>query len=206
MREHTVFAALYDPVMGVVDRLGLAEVRSHVVADATGRVLEVGGGTGLNLRHYRPGGVESVCMLEPDASMRRRLLDRVASMPSDIPVSVVEAPIESSGLPAESFDTIVCALVLCTVDSPDAALAEVRRLLAPGGRLLFLEHVRSPGLRGRVQQATTPAWSRTLGGGCHLDRRTLDSIRQAGFVVDRCDRKGTMVWGVAAPAKAKAKA
>lgn len=193
-------AALYDPIMGLLDRAGLAERRRRLLADARGRVLEVGGGTGLNLPHYRAGDIDSVVVVEPDGAMRTRLLRRVAS--AAVPVEVHETTIESAALPGASFDTVVATLVLCTVDDQAAALAEIKRVLAPGGRLLFLEHVRSPGWRGRAQEVLTPLWSRTLGAGCHLDRRTLDAIRDAGFVIDRCDRRGTIAAGVAVPAKA----
>lgn len=195
--SHPVHAALYDPLMGLADRAGLAERRRRLIAEATGRVLEVGAGTGLNLRHYR--NVDTVVVTEPDAAMRKRLLARVAD--AAVPVSVHELPIESTGLPDASFDSVVCTLVLCTVADQAVALREVRRLLAPDGRLLFLEHVRSPGLRGRVQAIATPVWSATAGAGCHLDRRTLDAIRDAGFVIDRCERSGMIAAGVALPSK-----
>jgi len=194
---HPVHAALYDPFMGLVDRAGLAERRRRLIAEASGRVLEVGAGTGLNLRHYR--NVDRVVVTEPDAAMRKRLLSRVAA--AAVPVEVHELPIESTGLPDASFDSIVCTLVLCTVDDQSVALREIRRLLAPGGRLLFLEHVRSPGWRGRLQALATPVWAATAGAGCHLDRRTLDSIREASFVIDRCERAGMLAAGVALPSK-----
>ena len=195
--SHPVHAALYDPLMGLADRAGLAERRRRLISEATGRVLEVGAGTGLNLRHYR--NVESVTVTEPDAAMHKRLLARVAD--AAVPIEVHELPIESTGLPDASFDTVVCTLVLCTVIDQAVALREIRRLLAPDGRLLFLEHVRSPGLRGRVQAIATPLWSATAGAGCHLDRRTLDAIRDAGFVIDRCARAGMLAVGVALPSK-----
>ena len=196
-RTHPIHAALYDPFMGVRDRAGLAERRRRLLAEATGKVLEVGAGTGLNLRYYRD--VDSVTVTEPDAAMRRRLLTRVAA--AAVPVEVHELPIESSGLGDASYDTVVCTLVLCTVDQPALALGEIKRLLKADGRLLFLEHVRSPGLRGRLQAVSTPVWSRTAGAGCHLDRRTLDDIRSAGFVIDRCDRSGVIASGVAVKSK-----
>lgn len=195
--SHPVHAALYDPLMGLADRAGLAERRRRLISEASGRVLEVGAGTGLNLRHYR--NVESVTVTEPDAAMHKRLLARVAD--AAVPVEVHELPIEATGLPDASFDTVVCTLVLCTVIDQAAALREIRRLLAPDGRLLFLEHVRSPGLRGRVQAVASPLWSATAGAGCHLDRRTLDAIRDAGFVIDRCERAGMLAVGVALPSK-----
>ena len=195
-----VHAALYDPLMGLVDRAGLAERRRRLLAQASGRVLEVGAGTGLNLRHYRD--VDAVVMTEPDAAMRKRLLGRVAD--AAVPVEVHELPIEESGLPDASFDTVVCTLVLCTVADQAVALDEIRRVLKSDGQLLFLEHVRSPGWRGALQGVVTPVWSATAGAGCHLDRRTLDAIRNAGFVIDRCERSGMVAAGVAVPSKREA--
>ncbi|HEX7167384.1 MAG TPA: class I SAM-dependent methyltransferase [Acidimicrobiales bacterium] len=196
-RSNPIHAALYDPF----SRNAIADKRRRLIADATGTVLEVGAGTGFNLRLYRD--VESVCVTEPDAAMRKRLFDRVAA--AAVPVSIHELPIESTGLGDAAFDTVVCTFVLCTVADQDATLREIRRLLRPTGRLLFLEHVRAPGWKGRVQGVATPVWSSSVGGGCHLDRRTLDAIRAAGFVIDRCDRSGVVASGVAVPSKREAK-
>ena len=197
MSSHPVHAALYDPLMGVADRLGLAERRRRLVADATGEVVEVGGATGRNLPHYRE--VDRVVVLEPDEAMRRRLLAQVPSAP--VPVEVHETGIEDTILPDGFADTVVASLVLCTVPSPASALERIRRLLRDEGRLLFLEHVHSPGWRGWVQSIMTPVWSRTLGAGCHLDRPTLDTIREAGFVITDCHRSGALVQGIAVPSK-----
>ena len=186
-------AFLYDPLMGVVDRLGMAERRRRLVADARGQVVEVGGGTGRNLPYYRE--VDRVVVLEPDGAMRRRLLARVAS--AAVPVEVHESGIEDSLLPEGFADTVVASLVLCTVPSQADALAEIRRLLKPDGRLLFLEHVLATGARGRLQSLATPVWRRSLGAGCHLDRPTLDAIRDAGFAITDCHRSGVLVQGVA---------
>jgi SAM-dependent methyltransferase len=193
--SHPIHAALYDPVMGIVDRVGMADRRRRLVAEATGEVVEVGGGTGRNLPYYRD--VERVVVLEPDAAMRAKLLARVPSAP--VPVEVHETGIEDTTLPDGFADTVVASLVLCTVDDQAAALAAIRRLLGHEGRLLFLEHVRSPGLRGTVQSAVTPVWSRTAGAGCHLDRPTLDAIRAAGFAITDCHRSGALVQGIAVP-------
>jgi len=191
--SHPVHAFLYDPLMGVVDRMGMAEKRRRLVADARGQVVEVGGGTGRNLPYYRD--VDRVVVLEPDGAMRRRMLERVTS--AAVPVEVHESGIDDSRLPDEFADTVVSSLVLCTVPSQATALAEIRRLLKPEGRLLFLEHVAAPGLRGRLQGVATPLWSRTLGAGCRLDRPTLDAIRHAGFAITDCHRSGVLVQGTA---------
>ena len=195
--DHPIHAFLYDPLMGLVDRAGMGERRRRLVAEARGEVVEVGGGTGRNLPFYRD--VDRVVVLEPDGAMRARLLARVDA--AAVPVEVHETGIEDSRLPDGFADTVVTSLVLCTVPSPAAALAEIRRLLKPDGRLLFLEHVAVPGVRGRLQALATPVWSRTLGGGCHLDRPTLDSIRAAGFAITDCHRSGVLVQGIAVPSK-----
>jgi SAM-dependent methyltransferase len=199
--HHPLHAALYDPMMGLVDRFGgLGDRRRHLIAEARGEVVEVGGGTGRNLSYYRPPDVDRVVVLEPDAAMRARLLEKVDGCA--VPVEVHEAPVESSGLPDGFADTVVASLVLCSVDEPSVALAEIKRLLEPErGRLLFLEHVASPGLRGRVQSLATPVWKRTVAPGCHLDRPTLDLIRSAGFAITDCHRSGALVQGIAVPSK-----
>ncbi|HVF33346.1 MAG TPA: class I SAM-dependent methyltransferase [Acidimicrobiales bacterium] len=193
--DHPIHAFLYDPVMGLLDRAGLGDRRRRLLAEARGEVVEVGGGTGRNLPYYRD--VARVVVLEPDGAMRARLLTRVDA--SAVPVEVHEVGIEESGLPDGFADTVVASLVLCTVASPEVALAEIRRLLRPDGRLLFLEHVRSPGLRGRLESAVSPVWARTVGAGCHLDRPTLDSLRSAGFAITDCHRSGALVQGIAVP-------
>lgn len=198
--DHPIHAFLYDPLMGLVDRAGMAERRRRLVAEARGEVVEVGGGTGRNLPYYRD--VDRVVVLEPDGAMRARLLARVRA--AAVPVEVHDAGIEDSNLPDGFADTVVASLVLCTVPSPAAALAEIKRLLKPEGRLLFLEHVQAPGTRGRLQSALTPLWSRTAGAGCHLDRPTLDHIRSAGFAITDCHRSGVLVQGIAVPSKRQA--
>jgi SAM-dependent methyltransferase len=183
MGEHAVFAALYDRMMAPSERAGLADRRRRLLSRASGRVLEIGGGTGANLPHYRD--VESVTILEPDRAMLRRLADRVTA--AAVPVELHEAGIEDAALPDAAFDTVVSTLTLCSVDDPDRALASVRRLLAPGGTFLFVEHVAGTGLRRRVQRLAAPLWRR-LAGGCHPDRDTLAAIGRAGFVVAELDR------------------
>jgi len=199
-----LLGTIYDAVLSPVERLGLSAQRAALVASARGRVLEVGGGTGLTVGHYG-AGVEEVVVCEPEAGMRRRLLDRAAASP--VPVSVLPHGLPGLGLPDASFDTVVCVLVLCTVADVDAAIAELRRLLRPDGDLLFLEHVlgRSPLMAG-VQRLAAPAWAR-VAGGCRLDRDTISALRAGGFVVADCERlapvghvsSGTVIRGRAIP-------
>jgi len=176
-----VFAAMYDRMLAASEEAGLADRRAQVVAGARGRVLEIGAGTGHNLRHYPQEGIDELVLTEPEPPMARRLEDRVAGAARD--VQVLRAGAEQLPFADASFDTVVGTLVLCTVGDPQRALAEVHRVLAPGGRLLFLEHVRNaePG-RARWQDRITPVW-RHIGHGCHPNRDTPRLIGEAGFEV-----------------------
>jgi SAM-dependent methyltransferase len=178
-----VYAALYDLVFAPVEALGLRAQRGRLVSGASGRVLEVGGGTGLTLAHYRD--VDEVVVCEPDAAMRPGLSRRAAQ--ARVPVTI--SPHGVPGLPFadDSFDTVVCALVLCTVADPAGALLDLRRVLRPDGQLLFLEHVLAHTAFGRVQRFAAPAWERMF-GGCRLDRDTVGAMRAAGFILTDCER------------------
>jgi SAM-dependent methyltransferase len=176
MREHRVFAALYDLLGRRAERGPLGARRRELLRGATGRVLEVGAGTGANLAHYP--ALERLILAEPDGAMRRRLAARAAGSP--FAVEVLEAPAEDLPVGGASGDAVVCTLVLCSVDDPARALAEMRRVLRPGGRLLFLEHVRAEGRAGRRQDRLEPVWRR-LCAGCHPNRDTVAGIRRAGF-------------------------
>ena len=178
-----MYAAVYDIVLAPVEALGLRQQRARLVAGATGRVLEVGGGTGLTLAHYRD--VDEVVVCEADPAMRGALERRATQ--ARVPVSVSPAGVPGLPFADESFDTVVCALVLCTVADAPGALADLRRVLRPDGQLLFLEHVLAHTAVGRVQRLAAPAWAR-VAGGCRLDRDTVGTMRAAGFVVTDCER------------------
>lgn len=176
------FAAIYDRLLAASEEAGLADRRSALLANAEGRVVEIGAGTGLNLDRYPAQGVEELVLAEPEGPMARRLRERLAA--SGREGEVVEAPAERLPFADDTFDTAVSTLVLCTVTDLEAALAEVRRVLKPDGQLLFLEHVRwedDPG-RARWQDRLTPVWRR-VGHGCHPNRRTLAAIETAGLHV-----------------------
>ncbi len=167
-----LFARFYDRALAQTEAAGLAARRGALLAGARGRVLELGAGTGLNLAHYPPG-VELV-LSEPEEPMLARLRERATRMTP--PATVVAAPAERLPFADASFDTVVTTLTLCTVGDLAATLREVRRVLAPGGRLLFLEHVRSADPRtARRQDLLHPLWLR-VGHGCHCNRPTLDAI------------------------------
>lgn len=159
----------------------LAGYRLQVVGAARGRVLEIGVGSGLNLLLYGPT-VESVCGIDPSSELLRRAGARIAD--AQVPVSLVRASAEQLPFGDAAFDTLVMTWVLCSVPEPGAALAEMRRVLKPGGRLFFVEHGLAPEPRTvRWQRRLTPYWRR-IGGGCHLDRRMDELIRAAGFRVE----------------------
>jgi SAM-dependent methyltransferase len=160
---------------------GFTEMRRDLLAQAAGRTLEIGAGSGLNLPHY-PRAVTDLTLLTPDFPLPERLKRRMALLP--MPHRFVVASAEALPYPDASFDTVVATLVFCTIPDAAAAAAEVRRVLKPAGRLITLEHVRSqdPGL-ARWQRRLDPVWER-LACGCHLDRDAAATFAAAGLRVD----------------------
>jgi ubiquinone/menaquinone biosynthesis C-methylase UbiE len=174
-----LFAGLYDPMSARAERKFGAEAKRKLLANARGRVLEIGVGTGLSFPHY-PADVE-VTGVEPSAPMLRRAKQRAEELGLD--VTLVQAPAEELPFHDGSFDTVVSLVVLCTVRDQEAALAEMRRVLRPGGRLLFIEHVRSddPAVARRQDRYARPwGW---FACGCQPNRDTLAAIEHAGFEV-----------------------
>lgn len=179
------FSALYDRAFKASEEAGLREMRREHLKRARGRVLELGSGTGLNIELYPREGIDSLTLTEPDPYMSKQLRQRVEEIcPA---ADVVQTGAEALPFEARSFDTVVFTLVLCTVPDQAAALSEASRVLAPDGRLLFLEHVRSdhPDL-ARWQDRLEKPW-RFLGDGCHCNRDTVAAIGAAGFEVNELD-------------------
>jgi ubiquinone/menaquinone biosynthesis C-methylase UbiE len=179
------FALGYDFFFRQMEEAGLREIRSHLLADARGRCLEIGAGTGLNLDRWPPG-LDRLVLSEPDPHMARQLRRKVQD--SGLAVEVVDAPGEALPFEGSSFDTVALTLVLCTAPDPSAVLSEVDRVLAPGGRFLFLEHVRAeePGL-ARWQDRLHGPW-KVFADGCHCNRESLREIEASSLELEHSVR------------------
>jgi ubiquinone/menaquinone biosynthesis C-methylase UbiE len=181
-----IFAFLYDPFLWFAERRGMADRRGRLLGAASGRVLEIGAGTGLNVQHYGDA-VSELILTEPDRLLLPRLERRLlASRHVGV---VVHASAESLPFADASFDTVVSTLVLCTVDDPRKCLTEIHRVLTPKGELLFLEHVRAPdGSRlQRWQNRLHDPW-RAFAYGCHCNRDTLDLLQRERFAIGELQR------------------
>jgi len=175
----SLFAMMYDRQIAAAEEAGLRDMRKRLLAGAKGSVIEIGGGTGANLPCYGPD-VESLTVTEPVTPMVRKLERRVRELGS--PAKVLRAPAEDLPFEAGTFDVAVSTLVLCGVDDQPRALRELRRVLRPGGTLLFFEHVRSGDDR-RARQQDRLNWLNRLVVRCDCNRATLDTIRDVGFTV-----------------------
>lgn len=153
--------------------------RSRLVPRASGRVLELGVGMGLNLALYDPSRVSSVIGVDPAPELRA--LAEAAPRPDGLAVDILPGVAEDLPFEADSFDSVVCTFTLCSVHSPERALAEARRVLKPGGRLFYCEHGLAPEPAvARWQRRIEPVWKR-LAGGCRLTRPILPLLEGAGF-------------------------
>lgn len=172
--SHPWLAAMLDWAMRP-----LYPARRLVIPEAHGSVLEVGVGTGLNFGLY--GAIDELVGIEPDPHMLARARARTAALP--FPVELHQVGAERMPFADARFDTVVVTFTLCTIPDPAAALAEIRRVLKPGGKLFFVEHTRSvqPPL-AVLQDALTPLWKQ-IGGGCHLNRTAVELVRSAGFTL-----------------------
>jgi ubiquinone/menaquinone biosynthesis C-methylase UbiE len=183
--QHPRFARVYERISVEAARRGTAEHRARLLAGLAGRVIEVGAGNGLNFAHY-PATVAEVVAVEPED--RLRALAEHAAAGAEVAVRVL--PGHADRLPAgdHTFDAAVVSLVLCSVPDPASALAEICRVLKPGGKLRFYEHVRSSGpVHGWLEDLVTPLWRRGA-AGCHPNRRTAEAISAAGFRIEDLDR------------------
>ena len=181
-----LFASVYDAMMSATEAGGLGEQRRNLLADAKGSVLEIGAGTGVNIAHY-VDAVDELTVTEPDSAMIHRLERRVRRhAPGAL---VLRAPAEDLPFADDVFDVAVSTLVLCTVDDQPRALRELRRVLRPGGALLFIEHVRAQQPRLARWQDRLNGLNRLLAHGCNCNRPTLDEIFAAGFTVRHVEHR-----------------
>jgi ubiquinone/menaquinone biosynthesis C-methylase UbiE len=187
-RMSWVMSRLYDRFMRQSEAACLERWRTELLHDLSGSVLEVGAGTGATLGLY-PSAVVKLVLCEPDAHMRRKLQARCSAL-SPGRADVSDCPAQALRWPDGSFDAVVSSLVLCSVPDQRAALAEIRRVLKPGGRLLFLEHVAADSNPARLkwQKRVEPVWKHLM-DNCHLTRRTEAAIAAAGFRIERIQRE-----------------
>jgi ubiquinone/menaquinone biosynthesis C-methylase UbiE len=169
-----------------MEKAGFGERRDQLLAGLTGRVIEIGAGNGMNFTHYPPT-VASVLAVEPEPRLRE--LAETEATKAPVPIEVVDGTADQLPAGEGTFDAAIASLVLCSVPDVPAALAEIRRVLRPGGQLRFFEHVRADtaGL-ARVQRVLDATVWPTFAGGCHPDRDTRAAIEAAGFTIERIDR------------------
>jgi ubiquinone/menaquinone biosynthesis C-methylase UbiE len=171
------FSSLYDRGLKATEEAGLRQMRRELLAAAGGRTIDIGAGTGANLSLW-PEAVSELVLVEPDPHMLKKLRAKLGARGGG---EVVQAPAQSLPFADDSADTAVFTLVLCTVPDPVAALAEAARVLRPGGRLLFIEHVRSQDERlADWQDRLEKPW-RFIGDGCHCNRDTVATIEASPF-------------------------
>ncbi len=183
--QHPWFARVYERISQAAEHAGVAEHRDRLLAELTGRVVEVGAGNGLNFTHY-PDTVTEVLAIEPEDHLRG-IAERAAAEAA-VPVRALSGHAEELPVEDDSCDAAVVSLVLCSVPDQHRALVEIYRVLRPGGELRFYEHVRSDkDLLARAEDLVAPLWSR-MAAGCHLNRDTASAVPAAGFTVDTLDR------------------
>jgi len=181
--HHPLFARFYTHVLARNEPDELLAFRDELLDGLAGRVVEVGAGSGANFPHY-PAGVTEVVALEPEAYLRERA--RTAAADAAVPVTVLDGVADALPLQDASCDAAVACLVLCSVPDQARALAELHRVLKPGGKLRYLEHVRggTPRMARWQRVADRTFWPR-LFGGCHTARATVAAIEAAGFALER---------------------
>ena len=186
-----LLAPVYDRLLRPSEQACLASWREALVADLSGEVLDIGAGTGANLPYYS-NTVTQLVAAEPDRHMRRRLRAKVGKLAERLACSVEVSDASADRLPMAdgTFDAVVSTLVLCTVPSPHQALAEYRRVIKPGGTLVFIEHVAAHDNPSRLrwQHRVEPLWKRVF-GNCHLTRDTASTIEAAGFEFEHIERQ-----------------
>jgi ubiquinone/menaquinone biosynthesis C-methylase UbiE len=183
--HHPLFARMYERMAPAFEAKGGGAHRDEALSGLAGRVIEVGAGTGLNFTHY-PDTVTEVIAVEPESYLRTKA--ELAAARATVSVKVVDGVADPLPAADASCDAGVVSLVLCSVHDQAAALAELHRVIRPGGELRFYEHIRSDSARfARFQSAIDVVWPH-VGGGCHASRATLDAIEAAGFTIEHARR------------------
>jgi ubiquinone/menaquinone biosynthesis C-methylase UbiE len=179
VKPHPIFARMYERFAAGAEKRGQAELRARALAGLSGRVLEIGAGNGLNFAHY-PATVDEVVAVEPEPFLREKAAGRAAE--AAVTVRVIEGDADAIPLEDSSVDAAVASLVLCSVPDQARALAELKRVIKPGGELRVYEHVvsRKPGKAAFQRVFTKTIWKR-IAGGCHMDRDTTAALSAAGF-------------------------
>ncbi|MFB6162362.1 MAG: class I SAM-dependent methyltransferase [Halococcoides sp.] len=184
--SHPLFAALYDPVLAIAERLLVRSHRRALAEGIEGPVLDLGTGTGAMLPVLAAADPGTIHAIDPDPAMVRRAQARIEREGLD--VSLRSARAESLPYADDTFETVIAGMVLCTVDDIEQSLAEIERVLSPGGEFRLLEHVADTGWRGRLQSAIDPLWTR-VAAGCHLRRATAERVAErAGLDVIAMER------------------
>ena len=186
--HHPIFARVYERFVAAREGEEIRERRERLLAGLSGRVLEIGAGTGVTFPLY-PKTVSEVVALEPEPLLRRRAEEAAGSAP--VPITVKAGLAQRIPESDQSFDAVVVSLVLCSVPEQAEALAEIGRVLRPDGELRFFEHVVSTNrAKAVVQRALEATIFPRIAGGCHPARDTAAEIRRAGFLIEECERLG----------------
>ncbi len=183
------FAWYYPKVVGRAEAAGQAETRRELLAEARGRTLEIGAGSGFNLPHYTDAVTELV-LSEPSPHMREHLRERLETDPPPVGSwELADADAENLSFEDQSFDTVTGGFIMCSIPDPEVALAEIARVLKPGGRYIFLEHVHAGEgtMLGRFQDLIEVP-HRYIAAGCHPNRRTWELIENSPLDVERLER------------------
>jgi ubiquinone/menaquinone biosynthesis C-methylase UbiE len=184
--HHPVFARAYQRFSHVAEAKGASRYRDRLLAGLHGRVIEVGAGNGLNFAHY-PRTVTEVVAVEPESFLRSRAEEAAGS--ALVPLTILDGTADALPVPDAAFDAGIASLVLCSVPDQPSALAELRRVIRPGGELRFFEHVVSKRAGpARVQRIADRTIRPFVTGGCHVARDTLAAIEAAGFVIEHSER------------------
>ncbi|MFZ3576703.1 class I SAM-dependent methyltransferase [Virgibacillus sp. DJP39] len=177
------FPNIYDVAMKPLEKNRFKKIRKKLIDNASGRVLEIGSGSGINFSYYK--NVDQVDAIEPNPEMSKLAQKRIHA--ADIPIQTHAVGAEGLPFNDDTFDCVVATLVFCTIPNPIKAINEIQRVSKPGAKLLFFEHVRmNQKVLAKLQDGLTPVWKK-LCDGCHLNRDTLGLLSKTGIVIEQVD-------------------